>query len=255
MHYFLMFFVVLCLAGQSFAQDDDTAYSSETVSVDLQAPAPIKNLEEQAAVWTPEDVERLHDEHFDFNQKDFSGNTALYYLLSRNPNLETIRKVIEYGADVNTPSSTGILPLNVATSKANELQLQIMMMKTMGLKMQDENVREQLEKNVFHEMERMLEITKILIEHGADINKESVLGTPLMNAVTNMWNVDIVELLLDAGADINQRDKDGRTALFYAYASGNDDFVSLLMKAGADVNVKDKDGLTYLEVEKVHIEQ
>ncbi|MBR1915841.1 MAG: ankyrin repeat domain-containing protein [Alphaproteobacteria bacterium] len=246
----ILFFIgILGFAFASFAQDNQP-----NVNLELESKADIQNFEEQAATWQVADVEKLHEENFDFNQKDANGNTVLYYVLSRNPSLEVAQKVIEYGADVNEPSATGMLPLNVATSKANELQLQIMMMKTMGLETKNEKVREQLEKNIFYEMERMLSLSEILIKAGADVNKESVLGTPLMNAVTNLWNVDIVDLLIKSGANINQRDKDGRTALFYAYSSGNDDFVTMLIKEGANVEIMDKDGLTYLEVEKINIE-
>lgn len=249
---FILSIAAVLFAFCAFAQEEPNT-QSDPLS-DISSADTLQNFEEQAANWHLEDIEKLHEQDFDFNQKDANGNTVLYYVLSRNPDLEVAKKVIEYGADVNEPSASGMLPINISTSKANELQLQIMMMKTLGLETKDEKVRDQLEKNVFYEMERMLSLAQILIENGADINKESVLGTPLMNAVTNLWNVDIVDLLIKSGADVNQRDKDGRTALFYAYSSGNDDFVTMLIKAGANVEIKDKDGLTYLEVEKIDIE-
>lgn len=213
-----------------------------------------ENIEEKVASWTIQDVENLKNEGFDFNAKDSAGNAPLYYALSRNPNIDVIKKIIEYGADVNEPSQNGILPINVVTSKANELQLQIMMMKTLGLNMKDAKVEETLEKNVFLEMDRMFQLAQTLIEAGADINKLSPLGTPLMNAVTNAWNINIIELLVKSGADLNKTDQNGRTALFYAYSSGNDDIVTALIKSGADINIKDKDGLTYLEIEKPNFE-
>jgi len=220
------------------------------VVIDIQK----ENMEEIVTGWTVADVENLHNQNFDFNQKDAGDNTILFYALTHNRDLAVAQKIIEYGADVNELSNTGMLPINVATSKANELQLQIMMMKTLGLETGEPKILEQLEKNVFFEMERMFEMAKMLIDNGADVNKESALGTPLMNAVTNLWNVDIVELLVKSGADLNKQDKDGRTALFYAYSSGNDDFVTGLIESGADVTIKDNDGLTYSEVEKINIE-
>lgn len=211
------------------------------------------NMEETVALWTVEDVEKAHDSGFDFNTKDFKGNTPLYYALSRNLSLDVIRKIIEYGANVNEPSANGILPINVTTSKANELQLQILMMKTMGLDMTNPKIESELEKNVFREMSRMAEAAAMLIDAGADVNKESVLGTPLMNAATNRWNTEIINLLIKYNADVNKRDKNGRTALFYAFSSGNDDIVSLLIQAGANTEIKDKDGRTYMELERTEI--
>ncbi len=223
------------------------------LSIDEQEPDLFK--EEDVAAWTTDDVEKKHLENFDFNKKDKKGNTVLYYTLNRNPNLEVSKKIIENGADVNTPSGSDILPINIVTSKANEMQLKILTMKTLGMNLDDPTVMEDLEKTIFHEMENMRDMAEFLIKHGADVNKESALGTPLMNAVSNMWNADIVDLLIKSGADVNKQDKDGRTALFYAYASGNDDLVTKLIKAGADVTLKDNMGQTYLEIEKIDMVQ
>jgi len=212
-----------------------------------------ENMEETVSLWSVEDVEKYYQKGFDLNAKDEKGNTPLYYALSRNLSLDVAKKIISYGADVNMPAANGMLPINVTTSKANELQLQILMMKTMGLDMANPKIEEELEKNVFHEMSRMTEMAAVLIDAGADINKESVLGTPLMNAVTNRWNIDIINLLIKYGADINKQDKNGRTALFYAFSSGNDDIVSLLIQAGANTEITDKDGKTYMELERTQI--
>lgn len=213
----------------------------------------INNMEETVAVWTLEDVEKAHENGFDFNTKDFKGNTPLYYALSRNLSLDVIKKIIEYGADVNEPAANGMLPINVPTSKANELQLQILMMKTMGLDMANPKIENELEKNVFREMSRMAEAAALLIDAGADVNKESILGTPLMNACTNRWNTEIIKMLIEYHADVNKRDKNGRTALFYAFSSGNDDIVSLLIQAGANTEITDNDGRTYMELERTEV--
>lgn len=212
------------------------------------------DLEEIMANADLEALEELHAQGFDFNEKDSAGNPSLFYLLTKNPNLEVVRKAIEYGADVNMPAANGMIPLNFVTSKANEMQLQIMMFKTLGLDVSNPEVQEQLKANLYHEMSRMIAMAEMLIENGADVNRESSLGMPLTNAVTNAWNQDIVELLIKAGADLNWQDKEGRSALFYAAAGGNDEIVMLLLKAGADPNLKDLNGNTYLDVEPVKID-
>jgi len=236
------------------------AATAETADVAKPAAAVVKTefdakeLEHQMQNADPAFIDKLHQEGFDFNRKDSTGNSALYYALTRNPDLEVSRRMIQYGADVNAPSVNGMLPLNIATSKANELQLQIVMMQAMGLDTADEAVQNELKKNLFREMNKAIAMTKMLLENGADVNMKSSLGTPLMNAVTNIWNNEIVELLLQAGANVNEADKDGRTAIFYAAASGNDDIVTALIKAGADPDHKDNSGKTYLEIEKTAVE-
>lgn len=212
------------------------------------------DLEDQMSSADINELEKLKNTGFDFNQKDANGNPPLYYILTRNPDLEVAKKAIEYGANVNIPAKNGMIPLNIATSKANELQLQIMMMKTMGLDTSKQEVQEELKKTLFREMTRAIEMTKLLIDNGADVNLVSSLGTPLMNAVTNVWNLDIVKILIDAGANLNATDKTGKTALFYAFASSNDDVVNLLIEKGADTSIQDTEGKTYSDMEKVNVD-
>lgn len=199
-------------------------------------------------------IENLKQSGFDFNEKDVFGNPPLYYLLTKNSDLNVARKAIEYGADVNLPAANGMLPLNIATSKANEMQLQILMMKTLGLNVSEPEVQETLKENLYREMSRMTQMAQMLVESGADVNLESPLGTPLANAATNAWNLEIVEMLLKAGANPNWQDKNGQTPLFYAAAGGNDDIITILLKAGADPDIKDNAGKVYLDVEKVKMD-
>lgn len=244
----------------SFVSNTSLADSASSVNEQKAQIPPVTNLqmsgselEQQMAIADVSSIEELKEQYFDFNTKDEHGNSVLYYLLSRNPNLEAAAKAIEYGADVNEPAANGILPLNIATSRANELQLQIMMMKTMGLDVNNPEIQDKLKENLFHAMNHTIDMAKMLIDKGADINKESPLGTPLMNAATNAWNLEIVDMLLKSGADVNKQDKDGKTALFYAASSGNDDIVMLLLQSGADADIKDKEGKTYLEIERIDI--
>lgn len=208
------------------------------------------DIEQQMSDATIQRLEQLKAQGFDFNATDSAGNSVLYYLLTRNPDLEVAKKAIEYGADVNKPVANGMIPLNIATSKANELQLQVMMFQTLGMDLTDEKNQKELQKNLFHEMSRAIEMTDMLIKAGANVNLMSSLGSPLMNAATNAWNLEIADMLIKAGAKVDQKDKNGRTALFYAFSGGNDDMMTLLLKYGADPEIKDNSGKFYFDVEK-----
>ena len=254
----IMLFPFLCNAQEnnivnqelSDSPNQEQQISSSVVSNDFRN----NDLEDLLANATVETIETLKNEGFDFNSKDNAGNPPLYYLLARNQDLEVAKKAIEYGADVNTPARNGMLPLNIATSKANELQLQIMMMETMGLDTNNPEVQEELKKKLFHEMTRAIEMAKLLIENGANVNLTSTLGTPLMNAVTNIWNLDIVKIIIDAGADLDIKDNNGKTALFYAQASGNSEVVKLLIEHGANTEIKDVSGKVYTDMEMVNVD-
>lgn len=195
-------------------------------------------------------LDSLQKEGFDFRALDSKKNPLFYYVLTSNPNYILIKKLIEYGVDVNQPSANNILPLNVITSKANEIQLQILTMQTMGLDIHNPKIKDAFEEKIFEEMSAMLAISQLLINAGADVNKKSSLGTPLMNAATNAWNIDILKLFIDSGADLNAVDATGRTALFYAALAGNTDIIDVLLKAGANPDIKDQSGKTYKDVLK-----
>ena len=199
--------------------------------------------------------DNLIENGLDVNSRDENGDTMLHYVLSNNKDLYMAKKLIEAGADVNLPSSNGITPIIIATSKANELQLQKMMLKNMDFDVKKEIVNAKLNEEIEFEMNRAIAMLQMLIEQGADINKETPLGTPLMNASTSDWNKDMVEILLEKGAKVNQQDKNGRTALFYAEVFDCQQVLNILLKAGADISIKDKDGKTYMEIDKSAFEK
>ena len=248
--------IAACLYALTFsavAAEPAAAPASEPQNSVILKPTE-SDIETQMKTATLETLEDLKKQNFDFNAQDSNGNTPLFYLLTRNRNLETAQKAIEYGADVNTPTKAGILPINISTSKANELQLHIIMMQTMGLDLNDPEVQEKVQEKLFHEMNRMYKMAQMLIENGADVNKEGTLGTPLMNAATNAWNYEIAKMLIEKGANVNAQDKNGKTALFYAAAGNNDDVAVLLLKSGAEADIKDNNGKTYLEIERLDVE-
>lgn len=83
-----------------------------------------------------------------------------------NNNIQTVRKLISLGADVNFPSEpTGQIALDVACNK------------------------------------QYFEIVKILVEAGSNINNISKSGITPLYRVIQRENAEIVKYLLDAGAD------------------------------------------------------
>ena len=100
-----------------------------------------------------------------------------------------------------------------------------------------------------------LEMTRCLLDAGADVNESSNDGwTALMNAA-HLALFEIVKLLLERGADPNVKNDLQCSCLYYA-VSGPDarDFalearcgcVGLLLKAGADIEARDASGNTPL---------
>ncbi len=118
-----------------------------------------------------------------------------------------VEKMLDEGADVNTPDEDGRTPLMYAAFNGH------------------------------------IEIIRLLLEKGATVNTCDSNGrTALMMASSGPYPA-VVKILLDNKADPNIADKEERfTALMYASAEGQTDVVKLLLAFKADPSMKDTDG-------------
>lgn len=102
-----------------------------------------------------------------------------------------------------------------------------------------------------------LNITKLLLEKGADPNKQTKSGATAIMLVASCTRHEstnlIVELLLEYGAELELQEKINKwTVLMLAVATsgstGTETTVKILLEAGADPNKQDKDGWTPLMI-------
>ena len=95
-----------------------------------------------------------------------------------------------------------------------------------------------------------LEMAKLLIDSGADLNLNSrnkLNATPLQGTAANNW-IDLAKLYLSRGANVNCRSEQGGSPLHEAAGNGFVEFGRLLLENGADVNQEDDDGKTPLTI-------
>jgi len=104
-----------------------------------------------------------------------------------------------------------------------------------------------------------LEIVKLLLEHGADVNLEMAdRQTPTMAVLSGRANekqaLELIRLFHQAGENINvvalvnhREETRGGTALHYAARKRFKDVIKELASYGIDMNAKDQDGLTALD--------
>lgn len=78
-----------------------------------------------------------------------------------------------------------------------------------------------------------LEIVRVLLDKGANVNQSSRYKTALMHAASEGY-VEIVRLLLAKGAEVNVNTDEG-TPLMMAVNGGHAEIMKLLLAAGADV--------------------
>ncbi len=153
------------------------------------------------------------------------GDTALIIAV-RNARTETVRYLLDHGADINRPNHRNETALFVAAELGRG------------------------------------DITRLMLGKGADANAVeqenrtssftvamSTIGrnTVLVKAAQS-GHADVVRILLDAGARLDVRGFMGKTALFWAVERGHAAAAQALLERKADPNIKDVSGLTPLMV-------
>jgi hypothetical protein len=128
-------------------------------------------------------------------------------------NTETVRVLLDNGAEVNSSTVRGGTALMWAAGSSEE----------------------------------PLDTVKALLLAGADVHARAENGrTALMDAAA-VGNSRIAEALLAAGAEANATDEEGTTALMMAAVQGHPDCISILLEHGASIEAMDRLGKTALE--------
>jgi hypothetical protein len=98
--------------------------------------------------------------------------------------------------------------------------------------------------------ENNLDIVKLLIEEGADLNATTNSGVTALAWAVYKGFKEVATFLIDAGTNLNLPCENGWTPLMRAACDGHQDLVEKLIQAGADINVKNYSGLTALRLAK-----
>ena len=87
---------------------------------------------------------------------------------------------------------------------------------------------------------------RALADAGADVNALGRDGTPALQWVVRVDDLETAEFLIGAGADVRMANRYGVTPLYLAAFNGNAAMIRLLLDAGADPNAVDPTGETTL---------
>ncbi|QSZ42184.1 DUF4062 domain-containing protein [Sulfurimonas aquatica] len=94
-----------------------------------------------------------------------------------------------------------------------------------------------------------VELVKILLEYGADVNHQNKLGDTPLKYLCNNDNVKILKMLLDKGADLFEIDKNDKDTIFYYFRNNNEKIINYLFDRGdipLSININEKD--KYLDI-------
>ena len=110
--------------------------------------------------------------------------------------VETVRLLVDHGADVNALDCTQSTPLHLAS------------------------------------LQGVLEAVQILMKHGADVNAQNETNSTPLHGASLLGDVQIVQLLIDHGADVNAKDWNQQTPLHFASSWVSADAASSMSSSG-----------------------
>lgn len=159
--------------------------------------------------------------------------------------LESIRRLVADGADVNARSGDQWTPMMIAAQDGDALMVKALF---------DSGAMTDASSNRGHTalmlavIEGHVEVVRVLLEHGAQVNARSAIGWTALRFAISMNETEIIRLLLEAGAEVNISDDEGRTALMQAAEENMLDSLKALLEAGADPYIKDHKEQTALSL-------
>lgn len=188
-------------------------------------------------------IKRLIEYGCDINMQDKRGFTALFYAVFSRRNCDDIRWLLQAGADPNVQASDGttVLMIVARNGRTDVVSLLLEFGANQGIK--DEDGFTPLHIAVLAGPSSQ-EVAELLINHGSDVHARNNDGdTILMGAVCNSKTVS---MLLSQGVDPNIQNKYGESALLRSVEFDFFDTVKLLLDHGANVQLRGSMGETPL---------
>ncbi|XP_014238417.1 ankyrin-1-like [Trichogramma pretiosum] len=193
--------------------------------------------------------------------KDNLGRTPLHYAVTKSCQKESIRVLLENGANPNFPNEQGLTALHIiCKSHSDDHDLAEVLFKYSQEKYQPVLVdtKDKLGQTPLHYAvtESCKEHSiRVLLENGADPNVGNAKGlSPLQVICQGNWdNYNLVEMLIEISSmhkpvELNVQDSLGNTPLLRVLLYNYRNVFELLLRSGADPNVTNKEGSTALHI-------
>ncbi|XP_017888124.1 uncharacterized protein LOC108629771 [Ceratina calcarata] len=188
------------------------------------------------------DVNKLYQSPVNYKSEVLMNykRTTLLHVAVSSRQLEIVRLLINYRANVNAKDSMKETPLFKAV-RNNDVEI-LKLLLAHYVKTGDEH--ELLRIAFKNECKRMIE----LLSRYIDINCKDESGRTLLHLCVSSYesNFDMFRFLLGEGANVNAKTVEGVTPLHKAVFFRHISEVDVLLKCNADVNAKDNEGATPL---------
>jgi ankyrin repeat protein len=181
-----------------------------------------------------------------------SGNPVIFEALNRR-DLESLKGLLENGANPNVFSQDGYTPLATAVNSHDNPAVETLLAHHADPNQKIEATFGEGGKGytplLIATAKVLPDLVDVLLAAGADPNLKTETRAPLFNALNNenpAKRQEMVASLLAHGAKPNIKDANGKTPLMYAVLRGDKETTTLLLAHKADVDALAKDGSTAL---------
>ncbi len=179
---------------------------------------------------------------FALSANAYAGSYQDFFRALDGDRAEEVQALLNRGFDPNTVNEKGVPALILAAQKKslNVISVLVKDRKT------NLNITTQESENILMlaAIQNQLELAKVLIEQGAEVNKPG--WTPLHYAASK-GHIEMMRLLIESSAYLDAESPNGTTPLMMAAYYGTPQSVKLLLEEGADPLLKNKLGLSALD--------
>ncbi len=199
-------------------------------------------------VQSPELIQFLVEKGANPNYKSPQGQTLIFQPCMLNWH-ETVKALLENGADANMLDAIQANPLLVSARSGATECVNLLLPKTTDLEAKDLTGM-----NVLHYAVQSGKLPLLESVANAKVNLNATdlqLRTALHIATDqNSPNLAIIQLLIETGIDLEAKDNSGNTVLHLASEDNKLELCQILVKAGASLETKNGSGKTALELAK-----
>ncbi len=184
------------------------------------------HTKKDAAMWNV-----FLDAGVDVNQVDEQGNTSLHLAVMLSP--EMVPRLLESGVKINAQAKNGMTPLCAAVQSHSCPLETVKQLLEAGADVNLHGEISSLRTALHYEKTA---VAHLLVDAGADV-KGSLQRGALLPLAIRLWDTELIRKMLK-GEDVDPKDQAVVEALCAAAGCGNTEICALLLEKGVDVNAE-----------------
>ena len=181
-----------------------------------------QNLTQLAQNGNTEEIEKAIKADPTALNRVVGNNQTMLHTALQFGRVETAKKLIELGTDVDLANNQGQTALHLSIQCRNEKLFDLVMASSPSLNKMDYNETSPLVQAIYH---RQPSMAKKLIKAGCDINLKNNSGQTAGHIAASLGMNELIELLLENGASIRDVDSNGNSTFMMLCRTGKLDLV------------------------------